>query len=127
MGNYIVSILLWYLKHFAVTLLFNYSFVFRPDVWFVTTTQALTWITDPKPIKLLNNYESWDCKKTDNLPPPPCKNTNKCALAFKRPDLNVTDTRYLETCVDCPHQFPWLDDASGSGIPGKDNYVPDNV
>lgn len=98
-----------------------------PDVWFVTTTQALTWMTDPKPVKQLNNYEPWDCKKRDNLPPPPCKLSNKCALSFKKPDTNVTDTRYLETCAECPNQYPWLGDASGSGIPGKDNYVPDNV
>ncbi|KAG5890808.1 hypothetical protein JTB14_008249 [Gonioctena quinquepunctata] len=96
------------------------------DVWFVTNTQALTWITDPKPINELKNYEPWDCKK-DNLPPKPCKLSNKCALSFKRPELNITDTRYLETCNDCPNQYPWLDDATGSGIPGKDNYVPDNV
>ncbi|KAJ8927149.1 hypothetical protein NQ314_020422 [Rhamnusium bicolor] len=99
----------------------------KPDVWFVTATQALTWMTDPKSVKDLNNYEPWDCKKTDNLPPPPCKNPNKCALSFKKPELNITDTRYLETCNECPNQYPWLGDASGSGIPGKDNYVPDNV
>lgn len=98
-----------------------------PDVWFVTTTQALTWMTDPKPVSQLKNYESWGCEKNENLPPKPCKVPNKCALAFKRPELNVTDTRYLETCNDCPNAYPWLDDSSGSGVPGKDNYVPDNV
>ncbi|KAJ8936773.1 hypothetical protein NQ318_008989 [Aromia moschata] len=98
-----------------------------PDIWFVTTTQALTWMTDPKPVKELNNYEPWDCRKKTNIPPLPCKNSNKCALSFKRPELNITDTRYLETCVECPNKYPWLGDASGSGIPGKDNYVPDNV
>nr|XP_023029804.1 uncharacterized protein LOC111517773 [Leptinotarsa decemlineata] len=96
------------------------------DVWFVTITQALTWITDPKTVSELNKYEPWDCKK-ENLPPKPCNLPNKCALSFKRPEWNFTDTRYLETCNECPKQYPWLDDASGSGIPGKDNYVPDNV
>jgi hypothetical protein len=95
-------------------------------VWFVTGTQALTWMTDPKTLKELNNYEGWSCKNKANLPPKTCNNPNKCALNFKTPDLNFTDTRYLETCNDCPNQYPWLGDAEGSGIPGKDNYVPDN-
>ncbi|KAI4463980.1 chitin deacetylase-like 4 [Holotrichia oblita] len=98
-----------------------------PDVWFVTATQSLTWITDPKPVKELNNLEAWDCKKRDHLPGKGCNNSNKCALSFKKPDANFTDTRYLETCVECPNQYPWLGDATGSGIPGKDNYVPENV
>lgn len=104
-----------------------FGLFYRPDVWFVTITQALTWMTDPKPVSQLKSYEPWDCKKRENLVPKPCKIPNKCALAFKRPELNITDTRYLETCNDCPNQYPWLDDATGSGIPGKDNYVPDNV
>ncbi|KAK9870336.1 hypothetical protein WA026_006421 [Henosepilachna vigintioctopunctata] len=98
------------------------------DVYFVTVTQALTWITDPKTLQQLNNYEPWDCqKKKENTPPPPCNLANKCALNFKTPDLNFTDIRYLETCFECPNQYPWLGDSGGTGIPGKDNYVPDNV
>lgn len=96
-------------------------------MWFVTVTQALTWMTDPKPIKQLNTYEAWGCKKKETTPPAPCNVSNKCALNFKTPDLNFTDTRYLETCNDCPNQYPWLGDAEGSGIAGRDNYVPDNV
>lgn len=97
-----------------------------PDVWFVTATQALTWMTDPKGLKQLdNNYEPWSCNKNDHLPPAPCKVSNKCALSFKKE--NFTDTRYLETCRDCPNQYPWLGDATGSGVPNKDNYVPDNL
>lgn len=83
-------------------------------------------MTDPKTTNQLNNYEPWGCRKKENLPLPPCSNSNKCALNFKTPDLNFTDTRYMETCSECPNQYPWLGDAGGSGIPGKDNYVPDN-
>lgn len=83
-------------------------------------------MTDPKTTKQLSNFDAWGCKRQD-LPPRPCNVGNKCALNFKTPDLNFTDTRYMETCMDCPNQYPWLGDAEGSGIPGKDNYVPDNV
>ncbi|CAH0406911.1 unnamed protein product [Chilo suppressalis] len=96
------------------------------DVYFVTVTQALTWMTDPKPAKSLTNYEPWRCDKND-LPPAPCNLPNKCALSFKHPDANFTDTRYMETCSECPNQYPWLGDSGGTGIPGKDNYIPDNL
>lgn len=82
----------------------NKYYFFRPDVWFVTMTQALTWMTDPKPTSQLNNFEAWKCDRKDNVPPAPCRNTNKCALSFKTAESNFTDTRYMETCRDCPNQ-----------------------
>lgn len=100
----------------------------RPDVWFVTITQALTWITEPKRLNELGNYEAWSCsKRKENLPPPPCTTSNKCALSFKPPDHNYTDIRYMETCNECPNKYPWLGDAEGSGISGKDSYIPENI
>lgn len=93
-----------------------------PDVWFVTTTQALMWITDPKPLREINNFDAWTCKKKDTWPPKPCSNSNKCPLGFKPETQNYTDTRYLETCIECPNKYPWLGDATGSGVPDTDNY-----
>lgn len=29
----------------------------------------------------------------------------------------------METCRDCPNQYPWLGDAEGTGIVGRDNYI----
>lgn len=95
----------------------------RPDVWFVTITQALTWITDPKTNKQLGGYEPWNCKSKSTQTPKPCNISNKCALAFKEPTSNISDTRYMETCFDCPAVYPWLGDSHGSGIPGRDNYI----
>lgn len=94
---------------------------FRPDVWFVTTTQALQWITDPKRNKELNTFDAWDCRKQSTQTQRPCYNGNKCGLAFK--SGNITDTRYMETCRDCPNKFPWLGDSEGTGIAGRDNYI----
>lgn len=98
-------------------------FIHRPDVWIVTTTQALQWITDPKPLKLINNYEPWACQKKQTNVQSPCNLSNKCALPFKTQTSNITDTRYMETCRDCPQQYPWLGDAEGTGIVNKDNYI----
>ncbi|KAG7306036.1 hypothetical protein JYU34_008607 [Plutella xylostella] len=98
----------------------------QPDVWFVTITQALTWMTDPRPAKNLVTFEPWKCD-VKAFPAAPCNLPNKCALSFKNPTANFTDTRYMETCSECPNQYPWLGDSGGSGIPGKDNYIPDNL
>lgn len=103
--------------------LFNFLSHFSPDVYIVTTTQALTWITDPKPLKQLGNFEAWNClKKTTNVQPP-CNISNKCALPFKTQTSNITETRYMETCQECPIQYPWLGDSEGTGISGRDNYI----
>lgn len=29
----------------------------------------------------------------------------------------------METCRDCPQQYPWLGDAEGTGIVNRDNYI----
>lgn len=29
----------------------------------------------------------------------------------------------METCRDCPIQYPWLGDAEGTGIVNRDNYI----
>lgn len=29
----------------------------------------------------------------------------------------------MESCRDCPNQYPWLGDAEGTGISGRDNYI----
>lgn len=29
----------------------------------------------------------------------------------------------METCRECPQQYPWLGDAEGTGIVNKDNYI----
>ena len=65
----------------------------RPDVYFVTATQALTWMTDPRPLKELSTYEDWGCKPKFNIPGPSCNNANKCALDFKPAESNFTMTR----------------------------------
>lgn len=80
-------------------------------------------MTDPKKLNQLNSYEPWSCqKKTANVQQP-CNLSNKCALPFKTQTSNITDTRYMETCRDCPQQYPWLGDSEGTGIVNRDNYI----
>jgi hypothetical protein len=78
-------------------------------------------MTEPKTLKQLNNYDAWDCKKKSTATPKPCSISTKCALSFKME--NLTDTRYMEACRECPAIYPWLGDSEGTGIQGRDNYV----
>ena len=34
----------------------------KEDVWFVTGTQTLLWMTDPTPLNRLNSFEPWQCE-----------------------------------------------------------------
>lgn len=78
-------------------------------------------MTDPKKNKELAAFEAWDCRKQSTGTVKPCNLGNKCALAFKIG--NITDTRYMETCQECPNKYPWLGDSEGTGIAGRDNYI----
>lgn len=93
----------------------------QKDTWFVTATQALLWITEPKPADQLTNFEPWDCKKRV-VPSQPCNLPNKCALNFK-PAKGPASTRYMSTCFDCPPRYPWVSDYNGDGSPETDIYI----
>ncbi|KDR24193.1 uncharacterized protein LOC110828651 [Zootermopsis nevadensis] len=97
-----------------------------PDVWIVTITQALVWMTDPRSAKNLNTFDAWNCAKRQNIPPPACNLPNSCALSFRPPEANVSSTRYLVTCRECPVRYPWLGDSGGTGVDGTDVYNPEN-
>jgi len=94
-----------------------------PDVWFVTHTQALLWLTAPKKTSELNNFQPWDCKDRI-VPSKPCNLPASCPLPFT--EGNFTDTRYMSTCFSCPNVYPWLGDAKGRGLPAPDVYKSDN-
>jgi len=96
----------------------------QPNVWFVTATQSLLWITEPKPVDALANFEAWDCKKRV-VPPQPCQLPNKCPLPFKRSG-QPSQTRYMSTCAECPNQYPWVGDYDGNGREDPDIYSKQN-
>lgn len=98
----------------------------KSDVWFVTITQALTWMTNPKSAKDLATYDAWKCAKSETSTLEVCNLPNKCALSFRPQEANFSSTRYLTTCRDCPAKYPWLGDSEGTGIAGKDVYNPES-
>ncbi|CAL8079007.1 unnamed protein product [Orchesella dallaii] len=96
----------------------------QKDVYFVTATQALLWITEPKPVEALATFEGWDCKKR-TVPTPPCNLPNKCPLVFRQPN-QPSSTRYMTTCFDCPRQFPWTGDFDGDNVEETEIYTKQN-
>ena len=91
----------------------------KKDVYFVTATQALLWITDPVPVSELEGFEPWQCKKED-LPPKACKVPNSCSLVHQ--EEGVKSVRYMTTCRNCPSVYPWLGNASGDDSETIDIY-----
>lgn len=91
----------------------------KDDVYFVTATQALLWMTDPVPLSQIKNYENWQCDT--ELPPPPCKSPNKCSLAHTE-EGGINAVRYMTTCKSCPNRYPWVENVRGRDTEEKDVY-----
>merc|ERR1711936_806002 len=92
----------------------------KDDVFFVTGTQALLWMTDPKPLSQINEVESWRCKTEEELPPPPCPSPNSCSLVHR--ENGVNSARYMTTCRTCPSRYPWLGNYRGRDTEEVDVY-----
>ncbi|XP_076062911.1 chitin deacetylase 1-like isoform X2 [Oratosquilla oratoria] len=82
------------------------------DVYFVTMTQVIQWIQDPRPANQMNTYEPWKgiCRPTTE---PSCYVSNNCEL---NTDELAGQTLRLPTCMRCPNNYPWLQDPTGNGF-----------
>ncbi|XP_022240245.1 uncharacterized protein LOC106458349 isoform X2 [Limulus polyphemus] len=72
----------------------------KGDVWLITNWQLIQWLRNPTPKSKLNNFEPWQCKRKNLIPP--CHNPTVC---------NVWDQngiRYMKTCQKCPSHYPWV-------------------
>ncbi|CAG0887318.1 unnamed protein product [Darwinula stevensoni] len=97
----------------------------QPNVYMVTATQALLWVTEPADISQIKNFEPWDCKKLPKRGKP-CNNPVKCGpLLFKTE--NYTGSRYMTTCFECPRVYPWLTNSAGSEYSKADIYRPEII
>ncbi|KAG7174657.1 putative chitin deacetylase 1-like 1 [Homarus americanus] len=81
------------------------------DVYFVTMTQVLQWMQDPRPLNQLENYEPWR-ESCDPKGPPFCHGVPSCGL---NTDELPGETVHLTTCMSCPNKYPWLKDPLGKG------------
>merc|ERR1712038_2089412 len=73
------------------------------DVYFVTMTQVIQWIQNPKNSDGALNFE----------PRPACIAPNRCKLSTKE---LPGEALHLHTCVRCSNNYPWLNDPTGDGF-----------
>ncbi|CAB4061388.1 unnamed protein product [Lepeophtheirus salmonis] len=82
------------------------------DVYFVTMTQVIQWIQEPKKSSEALNFDSWK-EKCDVEYIPSCVSPNRCKLSTKELPGEAV---HLHTCVRCPNNYPWLNDPTGDGF-----------
>ncbi|CAB4059446.1 unnamed protein product [Lepeophtheirus salmonis] len=76
----------------------------QKDVYYMTVTELLIWMTEPDnsqlPITLARSCED----KNDR--PQPCSKGHTCELPHTEPG-GIETLRYMATCYECPHRYPW--------------------
>jgi hypothetical protein len=82
------------------------------DVYFVTMTQVIQWIQNPKDINEVKNFEPWK-EKCNPEPQRACVSPYRCKLSTK--ELGG-EALHMHTCIRCPNNYPWLNDPTGDGF-----------
>ncbi|XP_045477625.1 chitin deacetylase 1 [Harmonia axyridis] len=82
----------------------------RSDVWFVTNSQAIKWMKNPRKINQLEFFEDWGCKKYFRKSEIACSRPNVCKVYSRV----FQQERVFHTCAECPHKYPWLRNEFGS-------------
>lgn len=82
------------------------------DVYFVTMTQVIQWIQNPRTITESKSFEPWK-EKCIVDGPPACWVPHTCKLTSKEVP---GETINLQTCVRCPNNYPWVNDPTGDGF-----------
>jgi hypothetical protein len=72
------------------------------DVYFVTVTELLLWMTEPISDKVASAPLELSRK-------PPCNTPNSCQLSHEEANGDKS-VRYMRTCSSCPLSYPWLSD-----------------
>lgn len=82
------------------------------DVYFVTMTQVIQWIQNPRTVTETKNFDAWKekCVVEGN---PACWVPHSCKLTSKEVP---GETINLQTCVRCPNNYPWINDPTGDGF-----------
>jgi hypothetical protein len=76
-----------------------------PDVYFVTNYQAIEWMKTPTPTNQLAQFEPWQCKQRQfDAKELACNLPSTCRLHSRV----LQQDRYLNTCNECPSQYPWI-------------------
>jgi len=82
------------------------------DAYFVTMTQVIQWMQNPRTKTESKNFDPWR-DKCDVQEGRPCLVPNSCSLTSKE---LPGETVRLHTCMRCPNNYPWLNDPTGDGF-----------
>lgn len=84
----------------------------KNDVFFVTNTQILQWMEEPTRINAIREFSQWK-EKCEVKGLPYCSIPNACQLTSRElPGERI----YLNTCMECPKNYPWIEDYTGNGF-----------
>merc|ERR1719402_475435 len=80
------------------------------DVYFVTMSQALSWMQEPVRSDGARNFPSWTrrCNAVDTEDT--CHSAHNCVLPS---DAHAGVKLRMQTCNSCPAVFPWLNNPKG--------------
>ncbi|XP_034947909.1 uncharacterized protein ChLD3 [Chelonus insularis] len=81
-----------------------------PDVYFVTNNQIIEWMRRPTSALDLTAFEPWQCRRQFKPHEIACEFPSTCKL----PSRVLKSYRYLNTCFDCPKEYPWLRNEFGN-------------
>jgi len=84
-----------------------------PDVYFVTKLQVIQWMQNPTSTQNLKDFAEWKEKCTVQVQPY-CKLPNACPVETSE---LPGETHRLHTCLECPKNYPWIQDPTGDGYP----------
>jgi len=95
------------LKDWMDSVLLTYS-----DVYFVTELQVIQWMQNPTGTSSLRDFSDWKDKCVVKGQPY-CSLPNSCPLTSRE---LPGQTLRLFTCLECPSNYPWIQDPTGDGF-----------
>ncbi|CAL1270360.1 unnamed protein product [Larinioides sclopetarius] len=81
----------------------------KNDVYFVTMTQVLQWMQSPTELSGIRDFAPWK-EKCDVKGQAYCSLPNACPLTSRE---LPGETIRLHTCMECPQNYPWIEDPTG--------------
>jgi len=82
------------------------------DVYFVTMTQVIQWIQNPRNVDEAKTFEPWR-ERCSPEPRQACISASACKLSSNELPGELL---HMHTCVRCPNNYPWINDPTGDGI-----------
>jgi len=82
------------------------------DAYFVTGLQVIQWMQNPTGTQSLRDFQEWK-EKCAVKGQPLCSLPNACPLTTRE---LPGETLRLHTCIECPKNYPWIQDPTGDGF-----------